>query len=96
MYLGSSTTKFDEKIFTKLVYLLETLMETSLTFKWAIWAFCEGYTLSSILKLILRVATYTIKVLWSGSRTAVANFFYFISLTFDSVKYFYYSIKPPL
>ncbi len=63
IYLTSFIANFDEKIFTKLAYLLETFMGALSSFKWAIWAFLEGYTLSLMLELILRVTTYIIKAL---------------------------------
>ena len=56
MYLRSSIINFDEKKFAKSTYLLETSMTVSSTFKWVIWAFFEGCTLSFILRLILKAA----------------------------------------
>ncbi len=57
-------------------------------------AFFEGYTLLFVLKLILRIAIYTTKTLWSELRTAATNFLFFISLTLLIV--IIYDVKPLL
>ncbi len=61
MFLKNFVANFSEKMFTKSVYLLWTIMRTLFVFKSAIWVFLKEYTL--VLKLILKVAMYTIKTL---------------------------------
>lgn len=79
MYSGSSTASFDKKMSAKSTYLLKTSVEASSAFRWAIWALFERYTSSS--EFLLRVATYTIKASYSGSRATTAIFLFPISST---------------
>ncbi len=79
VYLESSVANFSEKTLTKSAYLLETSIEISSLFKWAIWTLHKRYTLSFTLELILKITTYIMKSLWSGSKTTVTNSFFFIS-----------------
>ena len=71
--------QFQWKTPAKLVYLQWTLVKASSAFRWAIWAFFEGYT--SLSKSMLRAITYIRNILYSGSRAIAANFFFLISST---------------
>ena len=61
------------KTSTKLVYLLESFVGALSIFKKAVMAFLEEYILLPMLKLILRVAIYTIKTSYSKSKIATTN-----------------------
>ena len=77
--LDSFGINLDNKTFTKSVYLQEPSIKVFSTFKSAIWAFFEGFTLLPMLKLILKAVRFIIKTLYSKSRTAVANSFILIT-----------------
>ncbi len=74
---GELYANFDEKMSAKSAYLLGTLLGVLCAFKWTIWAFLEGYTSSS--KYILKAVIYTINILCSRSKAAIANSFFSIN-----------------
>ena len=84
MCLESSTTNFGKKTYVKLAYSLETFVETSSAFKWAIQVFFEGYISSP--KSIPKAATYIIKASCFELRVAAANSFFPFSSTCPVVR----------
>ncbi len=79
VYSRNSTANFSEKTSAKSVYSLETSIEASSAFRWAIWALLEGCNSSS--KSTLRAATWITKASYSESRAATANSYLPISST---------------
>ena len=88
MCLKNSITNFDENTSAKKVYLSGTLVRALSTFKLAILALIDGYTLSP--KSTLKAAVCTIKVLCFRLKTVIINSFFPINLTYLIVR----SISP--
>ena len=84
MYLESFKANFSEKIFRKSAYLLKTLIKALSAFRLAIYTLFKRSILSS--KSMLKIAMYTIKTLYSESKTIATNLFFFISSTCLVVK----------